>query len=100
MHLSPQEKDKLLIVTAALLAERRLQRGLKLNQPEAVAWLSFQVLEGARDGRTVAELMEVGSTWLRRDQVMEGVPELVDEVQIEATFPDGTKLVTLHQPIR
>lgn len=99
MHLSPQEKDKLLIVTAALLAERRLQRGLKLNHPETVAWLSFLVLEGARDGRTVAELMEEGSTWLGRDQVMEGVAELVDEVQIEATFPDGTKLVTVHQPI-
>jgi urease subunit gamma len=100
MHLTPQEKDKLLIVTAALLAERRLHRGLKLNHPEAVAWLSFQVLEGARDGRSVAELMEQGSTWLNRDQVMEGVPELVDQVQIEAVFVDGTKLVTLHDPIR
>ena len=100
MHLTPQEKDKLLIVTAALLAERRLNRGLKLNQPEAVAWLSFLVLEGARDGRTVAELMAEGSTWLSRDQVMDGVPELVHEVQIEAVFPDGTKLVTLHDPIR
>ncbi|MFO0038664.1 MAG: urease subunit gamma [Synechococcaceae cyanobacterium] len=100
MQLTPQEKDKLLVVTAALLAERRLQRGLRLNHPEAVAWLSFQVLEGARDGRTVAQLMEEGSTWLSRDQVMEGVPELVDEVQIEAMFPDGTKLVTLHDPIR
>jgi|TARA_A100001388_G_scaffold225483_1_gene176564 urease subunit gamma len=100
MHLSPQEKDKLLVVTAALLAERRLQRGLKLNHPEAVAFLSLQILEGARDGKTVAELMQDGSTWLRRDQVMEGVPELVSEVQMEATFPDGTKLVTLHQPIR
>ena len=100
MHLSPQEKDKLLVVTAALLAERRLQRGLKLNPPEAVAFLSLQILEGARDGKTVAELMQDGSTWLRRDQVMEGVPELVSEVQMEATFPDGTKLVTLHQPIR
>ena len=100
MHLTPQEKDKLLIVTAALLAERRLNRGLPLNHPEAVAWISFQVLEGARDGKTVAELMEEGTTWLRRDQVMEGVPELVDEVQIEAVFPDGTKLVTLHDPIR
>ncbi len=78
MQLTPQEKDKLLVVTAALLAERRLQRGLRLNHPEAVAWLSFQVLEGARDGRTVAQLMEEGSTWLSRDQVMEGVPELVD----------------------
>jgi len=100
MHLTPQEKDKLLIVTAALLAERRLQRGVKLNHPEAVAWLSFQVLEGARDGRSVAELMSEGSTWLSRDQVMDGVSELIPEVQIEAMFPDGTKLVTLHQPIR
>ena len=100
MHLSPQEKDKLLIVTAALLAERRLQRGLKLNHPEAVAWLSFSVIEGARDGKNVADLMQEGSTWLSRDQVMEGIPELVDEVQIEAVFPDGTKLVTLHDPIR
>ena len=100
MHLSPQEKDKLLLVTAALPAERRLQRGLKLNHPEAVAWLSFLVLEGARDGKNVADLMQEGSTWLSRDQVMEGIPELVDEVQIEAVFPDGTKLVTLHDPIR
>jgi urease subunit gamma len=100
MHLTPQEKDKLLIVTAALLAERRMQRGLRLNHPEAVAWLSFQVLEGARDGRTVAELMQEGSTWLRREQVMPGVAELIPEVQIEAVFPDGTKLVTLHDPIR
>jgi urease subunit gamma len=100
MHLTPQEKDKLLIVTAALLAERRLQRGLKLNHPEAMAWLSFQVLEGARDGKSVAALMTEGTTWLTRDQVMDGVPELVNEVQIEAVFPDGTKLVTLHDPIR
>ena len=100
MHLSPQEKDKLLIVTAALLAERRLNRGLKLNHPESVAWLSFLVLEGARDGKSVASLMQEGSTWLSRDQVMAGVPELVNEVQIEAVFPDGTKLVTLHDPIR
>jgi urease subunit gamma len=100
MNLTPQEKDKLLIVTAALLAERRLGRGLRLNHPEAVAWLSFQVIEGARDGRSVAELMREGSTWLSRDQVMEGVPELIVEVQIEAMFPDGTKLVTLHEPIR
>jgi len=100
MHLTPQEKDKLLVVTAALLAERRLNRGLKLNHPEAVAWLSFQILEGARDGRSVAELMRDGSTWLGREQVMEGVPELIGEVQMEATFPDGTKLVTLHDPIR
>ena len=100
MHLSPQEKDKLLIVTAALLAERRLNRGLRLNHPETVAWLSFQILEGARDGKSVSELMATGTTWLNRDQVMEGVPELVNEVQIEAVFPDGTKLVTLHDPIR
>ena len=100
MHLTPQEKDKLLIVTAALLAERRLNRGLRLNHPEAVAWLSFLVIEGARDGKSVAELMEEGSTWLRRDQVMEGIPELIHEVQIEAVFADGTKLVTLHEPIR
>ena len=100
MHLSPQEKDKLLIVTAALLAERRLKRGLRLNHPEAVAWLSFLVIEGARDGQSVAELMAEGSTWLRRDQVMDGVHELIPEVQIEAVFKDGTKLVTLHDPIR
>ena len=100
MHLSPQEKDKLLIFSAALLAERRLNRGLKLNHPEAVAWLSFQILEGARDGKTVSELMSEGSSWLKRDQVMEGIPELVNEVQVEAVFPDGTKLVTLHDPIR
>ena len=100
MHLTPQEKDKLLIVTAALLAERRLNRGLRLNHPEAVAWLSFQVIEGARDGKTVAALMAEGSAWLSREQVMEGVPELIHDVQIEAMFPDGTKLVTLHDPIR
>ena len=99
MCSSDLEKDKLLIVTAALLAERRLNRGLRLNHPEAVAWLSFLVLEGARDGRSVAELMTEGTTWLAREQVMEGVPELVSEVQIEAVFPDGTKLVTLHDPI-
>ena len=100
MNLSPQEKDKRLIVTAALLAERSLNRGLRLNHPEAVAWLSFLVIEGARDGQSVAELMAEGSTWLRRDQVMDGVPELIPEVQIEAVFKDGTKLVTLHDPIR
>ncbi len=100
MHLSPQEKDKLLIFSAALLAERRLNRGLKLNHPETVAWLSFQILEGARDGKTVSELMSEGTSWLKRDQVMEGIPELVSEVQVEAVFPDGTKLVTLHEPIR
>ena len=100
MHLSPPEKAKLLIVTAALLAERRLNRGIKLNYPEAVAWLSFQVLEGARDGKSVSELMSEGTSWLSREDVMEGIPELVKEVQIEAVFPDGTKLVTLHEPIR
>ncbi|WP_445397738.1 urease subunit gamma [Zobellella sp. An-6] len=100
MELSPREKDKLLLFTAALLAERRLARGLKLNYPEAVAYLSAAVMEGARDGRTVAELMGEGRTWLSRDQVMAGVAELVQEVQVEATFPDGTKLVTLHQPIQ
>ena len=100
MYLSPQEKDKLLVVTAALLAERRLKRGIKLNHPEAIALLSLQMLEGARDGKTVSELMAEGTTWLTREQVMEGVPELVEEVQIEAVFPDGSKLVTLHEPIR
>ena len=90
MYLSPQEKDKLLIFTAALLAERRLNRGLKLNHPEAIAWLSFQILEGARDGKTVSELMTEGTTWLSNDQVMEGVPDLIHEVQIEAVFPDGS----------
>ena len=99
MYLSPQEKDKLLVVTAALLAERRLNRGLKLNHPEAVAWLSFLVLEGARDGKNVSTLMNEGTKWLTREQVMEGVPELIHDVQIEAVFPDGTKLVTLHNPI-
>ena len=99
MYLSPQEKDKLLVVSAALLAERRLNRGLKLNHPEAVAWLSFQVLEGARDGKSVSTFMNEGTTWLTKEQVMEGVPELIHEVQIEAVFPDGTKLVTLHNPI-
>ena len=99
MYLSPQEKDKLLVFTAALLAERRLKRGLKLNHPEAVAWLSFQVLEGERDGKSVSTLMNEGTTWLNKEQVMEGVPELINEVQIEAVFTDGTKLVTLHNPI-
>ena len=100
MYLSPQEKDKLFVVTAALLAERRLKRGLKLNHPEAIAWLSFQILEGARDGKSVSELMSEGTSWLKREDVMEGVPELIDDVQIEAVFPDGSKLVTLHDPIR
>lgn len=99
MKLSPQEKDKLLIFTAALLAERRKNRGLKLNYPEAVAYISAAILEGARDGRTVADLMSFGTTLLNRDEVMEGVPEMIDEVQVEATFPDGTKLVTIHNPI-
>ena len=99
MNLTPQEKDKLLIFSAAQLAERRLNRGLKLNYPETVAFLSFQVLEGARDGKSVSELMSEGTNWLSREQVMEGIPEMVDEVQIEAIFPDGTKLVTIHNPI-
>ncbi|SIP88169.1 urease subunit gamma [Marinobacterium stanieri] len=99
MELLPREKDKLLIFTAALLAERRLNRGLKLNYPEAVAYITMEIMEGARDGRTVADLMGYGKTLLSADQVMEGVPEMVDEVQVEATFPDGTKLVTVHQPI-
>lgn len=99
MELSPREKDKLLLFTAALLAERRRARGLKLNYPEAVAFISAAILEGARDGRTVAELMSYGTTLLRRDDVMEGVAELIAEVQVEATFPDGTKLVTVHHPI-
>lgn len=100
MQLSPQEKDKLLIFTAALLAERRKDKGLKLNYPEAVAYISAAILEGAREGRSVAELMSYGTTVLKSDDVMEGVPEMVQEVQIEATFPDGTKLVTVHHPIR
>ena len=99
MELTPREKDKLLIFTAGLLAERRKARGLKLNYPEAVAFISAAVLEGARDGRTVAELMHYGTTLLAREQVMEGIPEMIPEIQIEATFPDGTKLVTVHQPI-
>ena len=99
MNLTPREKDKLLIFTAALLAERRLARGVKLNHPEAVAYLSAALLEGARDGQTVAELMHHGTTLLNRDQVMEGVPEMIHEIQVEATFPDGTKLVTVHHPI-
>jgi urease subunit gamma len=99
MELTPREKDKLLIFTAALVAERRKARGLKLNYPEAVALISAAILEGARDGRTVAELMSFGTTILSRDDVMEGVPELIPEVQVEATFPDGTKLVTVHHPI-
>jgi urease subunit gamma len=99
MELSPREKDKLLIFTAALLAERRKARGLKLNYPESVAFISAAIMEGARDGKTVAELMGYGATLLSRDDVMEGVPEMIPEIQIEATFPDGTKLVTVHHPI-
>jgi urease subunit gamma len=99
MELLPREKDKLLIFTAALLAERRLARGLKLNYTEAVALITMEIMEGARDGRTVAELMSYGKQILRADQVMEGVPEMLHEVQAEATFPDGTKLVTVHDPI-
>lgn len=100
MDLSPQEKDKLLIFTAALLAERRKARGLKLNYPEAVALITAAVLEGARDGRSVAELMAAGTEVLRAEDVLEGVAEMIPEVQVEATFPDGTKLITIHQPIR
>jgi len=99
MELTPRERDKLLLFTAALLAERRKARGLKLNYPEAVALISAAILEGARDGRTVAELMQAGTTILSRDEVMEGVPEMIPEIQVVATFPDGTKLVTVHQPI-
>jgi len=99
MELTPREKDKLLLFTAALLAERRKARGLKLNYPEAIAYISAAILEGARDGRTVAELMSAGTRLLTADDVMDGIPELIPEVQVEATFPDGTKLVTVHQPI-
>ncbi|MCX7251252.1 MAG: urease subunit gamma [Burkholderiales bacterium] len=99
MDLTPREKDKLLIFTAALLAERRRARGLKLNYPEAVALISAAVMEGARDGRSVAELMSAGREILTRADVMDGIPELIPDIQIEATFPDGTKLVTVHQPI-
>lgn len=99
MELTPREKDKLLLFTAALVAERRLARGLKLNYPESVALISAAILEGARDGRSVAELMEEGRHVLTRDQVMDGVPEMIADVQVEATFPDGTKLVTVHGPI-
>lgn len=99
MELTPREKDKLLLFTAALLAERRKARGLKLNYPEAVAYISAAILEGARDGQTVAQLMSFGTTLLTRADVMDGVAEMVPEVQVEATFPDGTKLVTVHHPI-
>jgi len=100
MDLSPREKDKLLIFTAGLVAERRKARGLKLNHPEAIALISAAVLEGARDGRTVADLMSYGTTILSRADVMEGVPEMIPDIQVEATFPDGTKLVTVHNPIQ
>ena len=99
MELTPREKDKLMIFTAALLAERRRARGLKLNYPEAVAFISAAVMEGARDGKTVAALMSEGRLILKREDVMEGVPEMIPDIQVEATFPDGTKLVTVHQPI-
>ena len=100
MHLAPRETEKLLIVVAADLARRRQARGLKLNHPESVAIITYEILEGARDGKTVAELMSYGTTILKRDDVMEGIPEMIHEVQVEATFPDGTKLVTVHHPIR
>ncbi len=100
MHLTPREREKLLVVTAADLARRRQARGLKLNYPEAIAIITYEIMEGARDGRSVADLMSFGATLLTRDQVMEGVPEMIHDVQVEATFPDGTKLVTVHNPIR
>ena len=100
MHLTPREQEKLLIVVAADLARRRQARGLKLNYPEAMAVLSAEVMEAARDGKTVAEIMDWGTTILTREQVMEGIPEMIHEVQVEATFPDGTKLVTIHDPIK
>lgn len=100
MELSPREKDKLLLFTAALLAERRKDRGLKLNYPEAVAYISAAIMEGARDGKTVAELMSYGATLLGVDDVMDGIAEMIHDVQVEATFPDGTKLVTVHNPIQ
>ncbi|MDX3976746.1 urease subunit gamma [Shinella sp.] len=100
MNLTPREKDKLLIAMAAIVARRRLERGVKLNHPEAIALISDFVVEGARDGRSVADLMEAGAHVLARDQVMEGIPEMIHDIQVEATFPDGTKLVTVHEPIR
>ena len=100
MHLTPREQEKLMVVVAADLARRRQARGLKLNYPEAIAILTYEILEGARDGRSVAELMSYGTTLLKRDDVMDGVPEMIHEVQVEGTFPDGTKLVTVHHPIR
>jgi urease subunit gamma len=99
MELTPREKDKLLVFTAALVAERRKARGLKLNYPEAVAFISAAILEAARDGQTVSQLMSYGTKLLKREEVMEGVPEMIPEIQVEATFPDGTKLVTVHHPI-
>ena len=99
MKLSPQEKDKLLIFTAGLLAQKRKEKGLKLNYPEAVAYISTAILEGAREGKTVAQLMNYGKTLLKPEDVMEGIPEMIHDVQVEATFPDGTKLVTVHNPI-
>ena len=99
MDLTPREKDKLLIFTAGLVAERRLARGVKLNYPETIAYISAALMEGARDGRTVADLMHFGTTLLSREQVMEGIPEMIPDIQVEAPFPDGTKLVTVHQPI-
>jgi urease gamma subunit len=100
MNLTPREKDKLLVAMAAMVARRRLERGVKLNHPEAVALITDFIMEGARDGRTVAELMESGAHVLRRDQVMDGIAEMIHDIQVEATFPDGTKLVTVHEPIR
>jgi urease subunit gamma len=100
VNLTPREKDKLLVAVAAMVAARRLERGVRLNYPEAIALITDYVLEGARDGKTVAELMRDGATVLSREQVMEGIAEMIHEIQVEATFPDGTKLVTVHQPIR
>ena len=100
MNLTPREKDKLMIAMAAMVARRRLDRGVKLNHPEAIAIISDFIVEGARDGRTVADLMQAGAQVLRRDQVMPGIPEMIHDIQVEATFPDGTKLVTVHEPIR
>jgi urease subunit gamma len=100
MHLTPREKDKLLIAMAAMVARRRRERGVKLNHPESIALISDFIVEGARDGKTVAELMEAGAHVLTREDVMEGIPEMIKEIQVEATFPDGTKLVTVHEPIR
>jgi urease subunit gamma len=100
MNLSPREKDKLLVAMAAIVARKRLERGVKLNYPETIALISDYVVEGARDGRTVAELMRDGATVVNRDQVMDGIAEMIHDVQVEATFPDGTKLVTVHEPVR